>query len=77
MVNIGRMWAFFQIFTKSATFQISIILGFVLVTFALFGLQIGHSTIVTIYNETVIPGKSPYISVVHRCTEIVHGTCTQ
>ena len=26
------------------------ILGFVLVTFALFGLQIGHSTIVTIYN---------------------------
>ena len=53
------MWALFEIFTKSATFQISIILGFVLFTFALFGLQIGHSTIVIIYNETGIPGKSP------------------
>ena len=77
MVNIGRMWALFQIFTKSATFQICIILGFVLVTFALFGLQIGHSTIVTIYKYTGIPGKYPYISVVHRCTEIAHCTCTQ
>ena len=77
MIKIGGMWQLFQIFTKSATFQISVILGFVLVTFAVFGLQIGHSTTVIIFNETGIPGKYPYISVVHRCTEIVHGTCTQ
>ena len=76
MVKIDGLWALFQIFIKSTTFQISIILGFVLLTFALFGLQIGHSTIVIIYNGTDIPRTSPYISVVHSCTEIVHGTCT-
>ena len=57
MANIGRMWALFQIFTKSATFQISIILGFVLVTFALFGGQIGHLTIVTIIIKQEFQGN--------------------